>query len=944
MGGKVFYQVVAGEGSTSFYDPPTYATHRRAVRAAENYSREAQGLTKLPDVKATKPSQAHAVSKPSTLPANGLTQWSWSTLTVPLIIHSPDHLLGQQPATVGVPFPRGALTGVETLVLSNADDARIALQVLPLARWSDGCVKWLLLDFVLPSANEGTASWMLRRCIGDGPRLSPVQGLSVAEHPHGIVVETGVVKFHLNRTILQPLAQVLWQGQPLLKSSANRVLLTNPKGETGIPRVDRVVVEARGPVRATVRLEGTFTGRVRARFTARCCFFAGTGLVRVRLTLHNPNRARHRGGLWDLGDPGSMLFQDLSMELGLEGSGSPRITWTPEVGRVPRTEEAGELEIYQDSSGGENWTSKNHVNRFGRVPCAFRGYRTRVGGQKGGGLRASPVVALHGPAGAITAAVPEFWQQFPKAIEVEDRVLRVRLFPRQASDLFELQGGERKTHTVWLHFGSPNLTAGLPLAWVHQPVSVRSEPEWYTASEAVPYLTPAPADASNRLDSLLAEAVDGPVSFFARREIIDEYGWRNYGEIYADHETAYYIGPSPVISHYNNQYDFVLGTLLQFLRTGDPRWYELLDPLARHVIDIDIYHTTRDRPAYNGGMFWFTDHYKDAATCTHRTYSATNRRPGERSYGGGPGSSHNFTTGLLNYYFLTGNPDAREAVTGLADWVISMDDGAQTALGLLDPGPTGLASFTGTPDYHGPGRGCGNSINALLDGWAASGERKNLDKAEVLIRRSIHPGDDIVGLELLNVEKRWSYSVFLSAVARYLEIKEEAGQLDFAHAYARASLLAYAVWMLENEVPYFDQCDKLEYPTETWAAQELRKANVLRLAAMRADDLTRSRLLRRADELGDRGWADLFRFEMRTTARALAILMVEGSKEDFLKRELPTGSPVSRERFDFGKPAQFVPQKQRVLAQLKRVRGFTWLIIRLGNIRNWQQSVFRPRS
>jgi hypothetical protein len=832
---------------------------------------------------------------------------------------------------------------VEALVLSNADDTRIALQVLPLARWSDGSVKWLLLDFVLPWADAGTAHWMLSRCIGDGPSLPPVEGLSVAEHPHGIVVETGVATFYLNRTILQPVAQVLWQGQPLLKPFATRTLLTNPKGKTGIPQVDRVVVEARGPVRATVRLEGIFTGRVRARFTARCCFFAGTGLVRVRFTLHNPNRARHRRGLWDLGDPGSMLFQDLSMELGLEGPGSHRITWTPEVGGAPRTEEVGDLEIYQDSSGGENWPSRNHVNRFGRVPSAFRGYRTRVGGQKDQGFRASPVVALHGPAGGVTAAVSEFWQQFPKAIEVEGRVLRVRLFPRQASDLFELQGGERKTHSVWLHFGSPNLAAGLPLAWVHQPVSVRSEPGWYAASEAVPYLTPARADASSRLDSLLAEAVDGPVSFFARREIIDEYGWRNYGEIYADHETAYYNGPSPVISHYNNQYDVVLGTLLQFLRTGDPRWYQLVDPLARHVIDIDIYHTTRDRAAYNGGMFWFTDHYKDAATCTHRTYSAKNRRPGERSYGGGPGSSHNFTTGLLNYYFLTGNADAREAVTGLADWVINMDDGAQTPLGLLDPGPTGLASFTGTPDYHGPGRGCGNSINALLDGWAVSGERRYLDKAEALIRRSVHPSDDIVGLDLLNVEKRWSYSVFLSAVARYLEIKEEAGELDLAYAYARASLVAYAVWMLGHEVPYFDQADKLEYPTETWAAQELRKANVLRLAAMYADNLMRSRLLRRADELGDRGWADLFRFETRTTARALAILMVEGSKEDFLKRELPTGRPVSRERFDFGKPAQFVPQRQRVLTKLKRVPCFTRLMFRLGNVRNWQRWLFCSR-
>jgi hypothetical protein len=118
-------------------------------------------------------------------------------------------------------------------------------------------------------------------------------------------------------------------------------------------------------------------------------------------------------------------------------------------------------------------------------------------------------------------------------------------------------------------------------------------------------------------------------------------------------------------------------------------------------MDIDIYHTRKDKADYNGGLFWHTDHYKDAATCTHRTYSAANCRPGDRSYGGGPGSPHNYATGLLHYYFLTGNPQARDAVIGLADWVINMDDGRKTILGLLDDGPTGTASFTGDRHYQG---------------------------------------------------------------------------------------------------------------------------------------------------------------------------------------------------------------------------------------------------
>src|SRR5205823_825595 len=114
-----------------------------------------------------------------------------------------------------------------------------------------------------------------------------------------------------------------------------------------------------------------------------------------------------------------------------------------------------------------------------------------------------------------------------------------------------------------------------------------------------------------------------------------------------------------------------------------------------------------------------------------------------RSYGGGPCNEHNYTTGLLHYYFLTGDPNARAAVLGLADWVINMDDGRRNLLGLIDGGPTGRASCTRDLGYHGPGRGCGNSVNALLDGWLASGRRSYLEKAEALIRRTVHPADDI---------------------------------------------------------------------------------------------------------------------------------------------------------------------------------------------------------
>jgi hypothetical protein len=254
--------------------------------------------------------------------------------------------------------------------------------------------------------------------------------------------------------------------------------------------------------------------------------------------------------------------------------------------------------------------------------------------------------------------------------------------------------------------------------------------------------------------------------------------------------------------------------------------------------------------------------------------------------------------------------------------VVAMDDGRQTLLGLVDRGPTGNASFTAEITYHGPGRGAGNSVSALLDAWQATGDRGYLDKAEELIRRTTHPADDVEGRDLLNVELRWSYTVHLAALARYLDLKAESGELDYMYAYARSSLLLYATWMLGHEVPYYDRAEKLEYPTEAWAAQELRKANVLRLAARHAPEAVRAALIRRGEELSERAWSDLRRFATRTSARALAIAMVEGVRDVALRGRALCPAPVPADEYQFGRPEPFLPPRHRVLAPLRAAGSF----------------------
>jgi hypothetical protein len=846
-----------------------------------------------------------------------------TALRVPLQINAPIGIVGQ-PVTVGVPFPRGSLREPERLCLADAEGKSVPLQVKPLARWADGSVKWLLCDFMLERVSAGCHTWFLEA----GEAVPASASIAVISSADEVSIRTAAA-FSIPRH--DPLAMGTVAGNGYSLSLPH----INVSGGNERAVAERLTVEEQGPVRVTVCKQVRIWLPGECVLTLRISFFAGTGLVRLGLTLRNPCRAKHKAGLWDLGDSASVIFDAFSLAIFVP-TDTHRIVWKAGPDQETQLSERGSFTIDQASSGGSQWRSRVHTDRDGAVLLPFCGYKLRNGYEETTGDRASPVVSVHGAASAVTVAMPEFWQQFPRRIEAEGNAVRISLFPLLEGEPHEIQGGEQKSHTLWLHIGSASDT-GVSLDWVHRSAVVLPDPAWTIASGVFHFL---PAELANeRCQTLLTEALEGPDNFFAKREAIDEYGWRHYGEVYADHENEHYTGEKPIVSHYNNQYDILNGFLTNFLRTGDPRWWALADPLARHIYDIDIYHTDRDRPAYNGGMFWHTDHYKDAGTATHRAYSKANKKPGQ-PYGGGPGNEHNWSTGLLHYYYFTGDPLAHEAVLSLANWVISRDDGKLTLLGLIDDGPTGLSSRTGGDgSYHGPGRGGGNSINSLLDAWQLTGERRYLDKAEELVWRCIHPADDLDALDMGNPEERWSYTVFLSVLVRYLELKREAGQADACYAYARASLLHYGRWMAKNEKPYFDQAERLEFPNETWAAQEMRKANVLRLAARYAEGAEREEMLRRGAELADRSWHDVFRFASRTSTRCLAILLTEGPRDSYLRTHAGELVTEKGPEMDFGAPSNFVPQRLRVKRQLKTAGGIVRAILRILDVRRWPRAL-----
>ena len=215
------------------------------------------------------------------------------------------------------------------------------------------------------------------------------------------------------------------------------------------------------------------------------------------------------------------------------------------------------FEVYQDSSGGANWKSHNHVNREGKVvTTAFRGFRALSGGREVVRISSHTdrVVeyrrfADYDRRAAVLGGVSE------SAVDDSVKDCSVGILPRQFSDLHELQGGERTTFTFWLAVGDDPVSAE-PLAWARSPFKVSVDPDVYPRAGLWTPLAVGSTGAQQEYEKLVESVIAGDSAFVNRREIIDEYGWRHFGEIYADHEAVNRPG---LISHYNNQYDAIAG-------------------------------------------------------------------------------------------------------------------------------------------------------------------------------------------------------------------------------------------------------------------------------------------------------------------------------------------------------------------------------------------------
>ena len=793
----------------------------------------------------------------------------------------------------GLPLQRGKLRDLNNLYLS-VGNISLPTHAEASGHWSDGSIRWLFLTTIVQQPGclnlcQSSADLSLQRSTSTGlGNIEFAKELEFSSETHDYSLFSIAVDVNICASI-----KVAGFSKPIMLDVKQKSIIKND-------------------ITQTLDLFGQF--RLDKRHLNIHCNVSEcieTREINIELRLHNPHRAMHDGGLWDLGDPGSVIVDEFSLCLRSPFKKTELILKDVGIDEQERDQIfkplRGEFLLQQQGSGGVNWNSPVHWNKDKTLDIKFRGFTLRdAGGHEAQGLRAVPIVKLELDKSSLLVVPQDFWQNFPAQIKASADTVQFGLFP----DRCELQGGESKTWKINCLIQSNVNDVDNPVNDFAslQPMQFRYNKDYVNSTQVFPHFN---LGCSNYIASLIEAGLNGSKNFFEKREAIDEYGWRNFGDLYADHEAVADPKAEFFISHYNNQYDPLMGMTKQFLASGDFRWLDLIEPLNRHIQDIDIYNTDEDKSDYNRGLFWHTDHYLPAETSSHRSHSKYHSASYEGFLGGGgPGGQHCYTTGLAMQSCLSGDKNAGNSVVQLCNWERNFYRGDGS---LLDRSFRFLKydlkkNVLTNLGFKAPGfrlpldRGTGNFLVALLDCYDLTGNRAILIEAGQVIQDTIHPNEDISLRNLDDCENTWFYTVFLQAVARFLLIKEVEEEADGAYWFARHGFMHYADWMIRHEEFYLNHPERLEFPNDTWCAQDIRKATLFCYAHyFSADD--EGGYLSRAREFYQYVSDHLTASKEAQFTRILALLMQnDGVEQRFLN---DSRSKFSFKECDFGKAPRF---------------------------------------
>ncbi len=501
---------------------------------------------------------------------------------VRLTVSEPSQIARQGwPVTSGVPLPSGVLRDADHAALYDDEGKQLPLQTEALVRWPDGSIRWLLLDFPI-NLQQGETSRLILRYGENDRREKPGNPLRVDETDESVTVVTGPLKLELSKSQFRLLDRVWFDrnsdvqfsdDERITASQGAGVELTTPDGE--VFRADfracTMRVEQSGPLRACIRVEGDHTnasGKM-FRYVVRLHAYRGQPFIRLDYTFINDNQP-------------VLMSKIKSLELVFaraERSGKQRALLQGELETPARLFQVDEQQY-------------------------------EINGKKSG-KRAAGWAAVGDEGGGLAVGVREFWQNWPKSLAVEsdgkvDQNARVRVgicpaFPEGFYDgkplmeevqlYYYLRGGVytykigcAKTHELWAHFhpGAPDeAQLGDFYRALDKPLLAQCDPEYVLSTRAAGKISPADPKKSLGYDALVNEFLDFHLKDQEKQR---EYGFLNYGDWYWNDPDV------SAVMWGNLEYDLPRGFFLQYLRSGDRRFFDRAEQAARFRIDVGVIH------------------------------------------------------------------------------------------------------------------------------------------------------------------------------------------------------------------------------------------------------------------------------------------------------------------------------------------------------------------
>ncbi len=547
---------------------------------------------------------------------------------VPLTIDEPTGVRRENwPVRRGVPFPPGVLSTPAHVRLVNPDGTVSPCVVEATARWPDGSVKWILIDFPVTLAPQASAVFRLEY----GPGVShepPPPVLRVHTTAAAIQVRTGPLSFTVSRDRFALLEQVQLQGRPVLP--AQRLWVMDADGtiyDTAQADAREVVIEERSARRVVIRARGchaSTTGHTFLSYLVRICAWADLPWVQLEYTFINTEDAAET----------EVRTIALDTELELDPA---------------RTGRCGSGRRIYASAEPFSFGHDQLLERYG----VFAGspiYDARGNLVQGVGLYEQQIARgwldVSDPQRGVCVALRDFLPMYPKAAAWDGDRVTFQLWPDSAPAL-RLHQGMARTHTFMIHChaGDEETARAGELATAFGEPLLPRNAAWYLDSGALGHVLPFRPERYPRLERQLRD-----LTVEARNTL--SQGMIDYGDC-VNPGTGSQGGFST-----NNEPDRLHGFILQHLRSGERIPWQLAEAIAWHVADVDVvHHTTRSglelggqRIHGHGHVQYDAEGYPDVSTVP----------------------SHMWTEGLLEYYYLTGHRHLRDIALGIGACFLNM--------------------------------------------------------------------------------------------------------------------------------------------------------------------------------------------------------------------------------------------------------------------------------